>query len=173
MCARYRFDTYTTPNSETSHALAKAREYASNPRGKWFYICGVPGSGKTHLCIGICNELLNNGYEVRYMLWREVAPQLKSLVTDGDAYTERMDALKKASVLYIDDFLKGKVSDADINLAFELLNARYNDASKCTIISSERSIEDVLGYDEAVGSRIAERSKGFRVAAPKQNWRLK
>lgn len=63
-----------------------------------------------------------------------------------------MHELKMVYVFYIDDFIKETVTDADINIAFELLNARYNDHEKLTIISTEKSI------DEALGSRIYERS---------------
>ena len=75
-------------------------------------------------------------------------------------------------MLYIDDFFKGSVSDADINLAFELLNDRYN-SKRMTILSSERSVEDILELDEAIGSRIYERSKGFYARLPAKNWRLR
>ncbi len=44
--------------------------------------------------------------------------------------------------------------------AFDLLNARYIKPSLVTIISSEWTISRVLDWDEAIGSRIAERSKG-------------
>ena len=106
------------------------------------------------------------------MLWRETAPRLKSLVNDGATYKEIMELLKKADVLYIDDFLKGNITDADINLAFELINARYNDESKRTIISSELSIGAVLNADEAIGSRIVERAQDYCLVSPKENRRL-
>ena len=172
MCQRYTFDSYKTPNEQTKRLKSKALEYVET-KSKWFYLCGKPGSGKTHLCIAICTEFLERGKEVRYLLWREVAPQLKSLVNDEEGYKRIIEPLKRADILYIDDFLKGKVTDADMNLAFELLNARYNDTSKRTIISSERKIEEVLDYDEAVGSRILERSKNFCFSSPNENWRLK
>ena len=63
-------------------------------------------------------------------------------------------------------------SDGDLNVAFELLNARYN-ARKRTIISGERTIGAIMDIDEAIGSRIYERSKnGYCFETSPENWRL-
>lgn len=172
LVARYTFGAYKSLDPEADRVKKLAMSYAADGDG-WFYICGRPGSGKTHICIAICSSMLKNGHEVKYMLWRETAPRLKSLVNDMEAYKEIMEPLKKADVLYIDDFLKGNITDADINLAFELINTRYNDNSKRTIISSELSIGSVLNADEAIGSRIVERAQGYCLASPKENRRLK
>ena len=64
------------------------------------------------------------------------------------------------------------MSDGDLNVAFELLNARYN-ARKRTIISGERTIGAIMDIDEAIGSRIYERSKnGYCFETSPENWRL-
>ena len=141
--------------------------------GKWFIISGNSGTGKTHLCTAICGELIKAGKEVRYMLWRDEAPRLKALVNDRFEYDRLISEIKRADVLYIDDFWKGAVTQADINLSFEILNARYNSKQKVTLISSERTIEQILSVDEAIGSRIYERSKGFYIKTPDENWRLR
>ena len=64
------------------------------------------------------------------------------------------------------------MTDADINLAFEILNARYNDPMLRTVISSELPVEKILAIDEAVGGRIVERARGFICKAPPENYRL-
>ena len=82
-------------------------------------------------------------------------------------------------MLYIDDFLKcGKnevPTKADTDVALEILMARYNQPDKLTVISTERSISELLELDEALGSRIYERSKGFclRNTGTDKNWRLR
>ena len=75
--------------------------------------------------------------------------------------------------MYIDDLFKGSVTSADINLAYEIINARYGVKELRTIISTERSMQNIIGIDEALGSRIYQRSKNFIIQTPKQNWRLK
>ena len=169
----YTLQRYQTPEPWQQNAKRKAEEYLAAPSGRWFVIAGTPGSGKTHLCTAIAVQMMRSGKDVHYMLWREEAPRIKALVNDRDEYDPELERLKTVDVLYIDDFLKGKVTDGDINLAFELLNARYN-RRRPTIISGERTIEQLLEIDEAVGSRIYERSKGFCIVTPPgKNWRLR
>ncbi|MBE6908555.1 MAG: hypothetical protein E7474_02960 [Ruminococcaceae bacterium] len=173
---RYTFDSWKTPDRWQEKAKTLAQQYARERQG-WFITYGHVGSGKTHLCTAICAELLNVGMDTLYMLWRDVAVQAKAAIMDDEAYTKIVSPLKRVKVLYIDDLFKvgkGKPpTEGDVNLAFEIINNRYNDSSKLTIISTELSMEDLLDIDEAVGSRIYERSKGFRLSFEKKpNWRL-
>ena len=117
--------------------------------------------------------MINKGKEVYYMSWRDESTAIKADITDSEAYEKRIKKLKTVEVLYIDDFLKGSDTDADIRLAFEILNARYNDKRLRTVISSERDITELLERDEALGSRIYERAKGYTLRAPDSNWRLR
>ena len=114
----------------------------------------------------------------RYMLWRDDAAKLKAMVNDRE-YGEAMSRLKQVDVLYIDDFLKTPPGTSptagDINLAFELLNHRYN-SGRLTVISSEKTIDDIIRVDPALGSRIFEASRGHGVIIgehPGRNYRLK
>ena len=55
----------------------------------------------------------------------------------------------------IDDFLKGKLSESDVNIMYEIINYRYMNRLPI-IISTEKSLDELLDFDEAVGSRIIE-----------------
>ena len=64
----------------------------------------------------------------------------------------------------------------DVNLAFEIINARYNTSGLITLISSERTLDELMRIDEATASRIYERTKQNRNhynLAGKENWRMK
>lgn len=167
------FDRYETPEPWQKTAKAAAMDYAENGDGHWFMATGNPGTGKSHLCTAIAGALMDRGRDMRYMLWRGDSVRLKAMITDAGSYQEEMCRLKAVQVLYIDDFLKGKVTEADVNLAFELLSDRYNRRHAATIISSEKSVEEILDIDEALGSRIYERCKGYLVRTGRQNWRLR
>lgn len=176
MIGRYTFGTWETPETWQKQALGLARRYVRGNEG-WFLASGQSGSGKTHLCTAISVELLKRNIEIRYMLWRDLAVKAKALV-NTDEYHRILQPLKDVPVLYIDDMYKtGKgqsPTTADVNLAFELINYRYNDETKRTIISTERTLDELMSIDEAVGSRIYERSKGYRLDfSDKQNWRLR
>lgn len=168
------FERYQTPEPWQRSAKAAAEAYMSDCRGKWFFIGGSSGTGKTHLCTAICGRLMDGGIPVRYLQWRADIPPIKAKINDAEAYRNAMSPLKTIRALYIDDFLKGSVTDGDRNVAFDLLNARYNDPRAITIFSTEMTIDKILEWDEAIGSRIAERARDYTFnLRGKQNWRLK
>ena len=128
--------------------------------------------------------MLSEKRTARYMLWVRDSARLKMMVND-EAYEPALDDFRKVEVLYIDDFFKitkdgyGKETlptSADIRLAYEIINYRYQHSELITIISSERFINEIEEIDSAVGSRIYEMSKGnvLNIAREKnRNYRLK
>lgn len=176
----YTFDKYTTDEPWQREIKNKALAYLNDHYNKWFYIGGQVASGKTFICTAIVDEFLKRDKRAVYMLWRDEIVKLKANAMDYDEYGSRMDELKNAEVLYIDDFFKQEKgqqpSSADVNIAFELINYRYNKPDLITIISSEIMIKDLLSIDEAVGSRIYQKAKDYQVnIAPdiKKNLRLR
>ncbi len=178
LIGRYTMQAYRTEAPWQQGVKGTAEQYVNQCKGSdghnWFYIGGTSGSGKTHICTAICRELLLSGMEVRYMLWRDEVVQLKAQVNDAAAYEQTMHVLKHVPVLYIDDLFKQgngnngdtghqKPTTADINIAFELLNYRYNNPNLITILSSECTTSDLLDIDEAVGGRVIERAGAYTV----------
>ena len=174
----YTLDRFQTVEPWQAAAKRTAEKYLQEQKG-WFVMSGAVGSGKSHLCVAICGELLKQGRSVQYLMWRDQIRALKSYDGDMDERSDQLRKYKTADVLYIDDFLKcGKnevPTKADTDVALEILMARYNQTDKLTVISTERSISELLELDEALGSRIYERSKGFclRNTGTDKNWRLR
>lgn len=168
-------ESYRAEEAWQKDAKEKAERYLADWRGRWFYIGGASGCGKTHLCTAMCGKLMDAGLPVRYVQWRADIPPIKAKINDAEAYETAMKPLKTVRVLYIDDFLKGSVTDGDRNIAFDLLNARYIRRDCVTIISSEWSIGKVLGWDEAIGSRIVERARDslLTISGAGKNYRLR
>ena len=166
------FKAFQTPDDFTVDVKSLAKGFCTQSVGRWFFVSGHPGTGKTHICTAICGQLIGKR-PVQYINWRDEARSLKALVMDSQMYTERITELKSVPVLYIDDFLKGKVTEADLNLAFELLNARYISKSSTTIISSERTLDEIDMLDISIGGRIRERSAGYAASFPPEakDWR--
>ena len=173
MINTYTFSKFDEKEKSAEVIKKKAIEFLKVGKGRWFVVTGKPGTGKTHICTALARELMLKGIETRCILWREKAPRLKAMINDREEYEKELEDLKTVDVLMIDDFWKGTVTDADINLAFEIINGRYNSKKLTTIISSEKSIEDILSIDEAIGSRIYEKSNGFCFNAKGVNRRLK
>lgn len=151
---------------ETAIRYVKAVKAGSTD---WLVMTGQPGSGKTHLCTAVCGELMNYGLPVRYMQWTSDSNRIKGNRFDEEAMGELLYPLKTVEVLYIDDLFKTITdaaarktpSEADVRLAFEILNDRVT-RNKITIISCEMSLTgDLLEIDEATFSRAYEKAKRF------------
>ncbi len=178
----YTFDKFEDSEPWQKSIKAAAMDYAKDPEG-WFFLGGQSGAGKTHLCTAICREFLLAGKRVRYMLWRDDIVKIKGAVTDSEEYCKMIDEFKRVDVLYIDDLFKtGKAMDnsvqkptaADINVAFEIINFRYNNPGLLTIISSELSEDELIDIDEAIGGRIYERAKAFTIGKDRsRNYRIR
>lgn len=169
--AKYGFDNYREDEPWQREAVMKARGYLANKDKGWFVMAGKPGSGKTHLCVAVCKTLLEQGEPVLYAPWREFAPRLKRAVNDKE-YEKIIWPYKNKRHLFLDDLFKGTITESDANIAYELLNGRYN-AMLPTIISTEKTLPELLEIDEAIGSRIAEMCKGYYVQTRGDNYRLK
>lgn len=186
MVTKCTFDAYQTPDKWQSIIKNKAMQFCQDDEHRFFFIGGQSGAGKTHICTAITAHYINQGKKARYMVWFDEANKLKGLVTEPGEYAAVMDEIKKTDVLYIDDLFKpikganGQVtppSYADIRLAMEIINYRYNNPGLVTIISGERTIGELICLDEALAGRISQLSKegGYCINLKNdssKNWRL-
>lgn len=158
---------------------AKATAFLKEPVGKWFFIGGQSGAGKTHIAKAITADFVQNGYSAKYLAWRKEVQRLNANIND-DGGIKMLDEIYSASVLFIDDFLKSSnnapPSQGELNRAIDIIMARYEQKDNITIISSERTIGEIINFDQATGGRIAERAEGYvlNIASDiKKNYRLK
>lgn len=143
-------------------------------RANSILLCGAAGRGKTTLGLAITNNLLASGVPVLYMPYRDTITEMKQNIIDEVAYKEKMYKLKNVAVLFLDDMFKGKITESDINIMYEIINHRYLQRLPL-IISTEKTQEELLDIDEAIGSRLIEMSKGYIVYFDKNvpNYRLR
>lgn len=141
---------------------AKDFDYISDSRHNSIAFMGSSGSGKTHLSLAISNYLMDSGVGVLYMSYRDSIVSIKQSIMDSENYNRIMSRYKNAKVLLIDDLFKGRITDSDVNIMFEIINYRYFN-NKPMIISTELSKEKLIGIDEAIGSRILEMCKDYSV----------
>ena len=145
--------------TETQKKLKSlVQKYIAEQVPRWLLLCGQSGAGKTHLCTAAFVKIsFVRGVDGRYLLWNSDGRRIKAAAKEGDDRLLR--DFKKTKLLYIDDLFKCKKdvepSDADVRLAFELLDYRYSH-KLMTIISTEMQLEDLRSLDEAIYRRIRE-----------------
>lgn len=138
-------------------------------------LCGNPGSGKTHIALALANSFMRKkGYKVIYMPYRDAITEIKQNVLDKEQYKKIIGRYQTCEILLIDDLYKGKKTEADLNIMFEIINYRYLNRLPC-ITSTELTIDEILDYDEAIGSRIYEVSRDYlvEIKGRENNYRLR
>lgn len=182
---KYTFNKYQTP-AEWHKQIKEAALRFCESKASCFFIGGQSGAGKTHICTAMTVQFIRQNKDAKYMVWPEELPKINAVVNDPAAYEDKMGELKNTDVLYIDDLFKhgkdemGRIKDptaAEVHRAFEIINSRYNNPDKITIISSERTLFELHEIDAAIAGRIAEMSKEkgfcFNLRPDNQkNWRM-
>ena len=170
------FDNYKPANKFQLEARNKIIGYCNDFKktNASLLITGRPGVGKTHLGAATMTNLISQNIGCKYELYTTMLVNLKQSVMDEANFIREMDKYKVPRVLFLDDFLKGKPTDADLKYIFEIVNERYL-KKKPFIISTEMSMKQIISWDEAVGSRLVEMSKGnvIEFGSNVQNFRLK
>lgn len=174
------FSNFEGWSTKAKEIKSKAAEYykAFNTiradRRNSILLCGNPGSGKTHIALALANNFLKKNVRVVYMPYRDIVTSLKQNMIDEEYYKKTLSKYQTCEVLLLDDLYKGKVNETDINIMFELINYRYLNHLPL-IVSTEFTVERLLSFDEAIGSRIYEMSKDFivEIEGTENNYRLR
>lgn len=168
-----KINDYQAAQEWQSILKRKAVEYVRQTDDRrfdgWLLLSGQSGSGKTHLCAAVANKLLADGKAVKYTTW----PDLMRAVKSFDY--EPLDAAKRAKVLLLDDLYKMEPSREEAKATYELIEHRYTERL-VTLVTTERTANELMEIDEAVAGRIVERcgpnwaniSKN-----PTKNWRVR
>ena len=142
--------------------------FAEHSPCNWLMFLGQSGCGKTHLCSGISNWLLEQNKRVLYVRYIE----LSNSISNFDY--SLLERAKHAQILYLDDLFKSSANRLDDKAIFDLIDYRYNNNMQ-TIISCERTSQEMIEINEAVVGRIVEKCNGFFFEIekePRKNYRL-
>jgi DNA replication protein DnaC len=169
------WNEYSRKAKDTAIAYYKDFQTIKYSRKNSIMLCGQVGSGKTHLTVALALNFMNKNIKVVYMPYRDVITKIKQNMLDDEYYKKLISKYQTCQVLLMDDLFKGKINETDINIVFEILNYRYLNRLPI-IVSTEFTVERLLAFDEAIGSRIYEMCKDYIVEVgmgKENNYRLR
>lgn len=172
--SRYTLDNFLEDTDEACKMKRVALSFIHDPDAIGLGYFGASGTGKTHICIAVCQAV---GTEHHYWQYRNEIQKLKnSMYRSSETYDELMRIPKTSPCLYIDDLFKGAYSDGgidkqDLQIVFDIINTRYIKRLP-TIISSEYSLNAITKADTAIGSRIYSMCYPYLMRVDGRNRRL-
>lgn len=152
--------SYNTTNAGQRSALAFAKEYAegfevAQKTGRSAIFCGKPGTGKTHLAVGIGLHAMTLGKLVLFTTVQRAVRRVKdSWRKDAqESETDVIDMLVEPDLLILDEIGVQFGSDFEKNLMFDILNERY-EKSRPSLLLSNLTAEEVKAF---LGERVYDR----------------
>ena len=152
------FKPYVSPSA--TKAVEKVESYLKNweenrESGRGLYFCGGVGTGKTHLAVGVMNELIQRKrVPSLFVTVPEFLDNLReAYMIPGRDLDEWMDAVKNADLLVLDDLGAEKPNPWVRERLFVVVNHRYREALP-TLFTSNIGPKDLASQ---LGERTASR----------------
>lgn len=155
-------DSYQATSAGQKVAWEFATSYAEQfdrvmETGRSAIFCGKPGTGKTHLAIGIALHVMTKGkcamFTTVQRMMRKVKDTFRKDATESES--DVIDLLVYPDLLIIDEIGVQFGSDFEKNLMFDILNERYENR-KPTLLLSNLTVPEVKVF---LGDRIYDRLK--------------
>lgn len=155
-------DNYDATSNGQSRALRVATEYAEDfgaarAAGRGLIFCGTPGTGKTHLAVGILHQVLAAGYSGRFAVVLDVMQALKGTYRKDSASSEAavLEKLTAPDLLVLDEIGNQYGTDSERIILSNVINTRYN-AMKPTILLSNLAKDKLV---DELGERAIDRMR--------------
>lgn len=157
-----RLENYKISSEGQSKAYASVMRYAENwghnrENGVNLILTGNPGTGKTHLAVGLAHHVLASGGSALYTRVVEVVRSVKDTYSDKTRNEQQViNEFRKPDLLILDEVGRQIGSDTEKMIMFEVINARYEDC-KPTILIANLQVNQLADYlDPAALDRLRE-----------------
>lgn len=152
--------SYRATTQDQKYALQFAQRYAKGfddvlRTGRCALFLGRPGTGKTHLAIGIALSIMERGHSALFVTAQRAIRRVKDTWRRGsdETETQAVAALVYPDLLILDEIGVQHGSDTEKLILFDVLNERY-EQRKPTVLLSNLPIDEVKLY---LGERIFDR----------------
>jgi DNA replication protein DnaC len=153
-------DSYIAESEKQKRILGHCRDYADGfsdiaKIGRSIMFLGSPGTGKTHLSVGIALEIMRDG---RTSVFTTASRLLRSI---KDTYSKRSEVTESQAIavfttcdlLIVDEVGVQRGSEYEKDMLFDVINERYENL-RPTIILSNLTTEEIRAY---LGDRVFDR----------------
>jgi len=158
------FSAYVPHSDGARKALDVCQRYAQDfPEmqrlGACLVMCGKPGTGKSHLAAAIVEYVIREHVQSAvYLTILKAIRQVKETYRKSSETTEQeaIDAPAKPGLLVLDEVGVQYGTDAEKQIAFEIINTRYENLRPTIIISNLNAAELTAFIGERVMDRLKE-----------------
>ncbi len=158
--AKKSLATYKAAKNDRTrqHILKAAQSYStafSKGEEQGLLLRGKPGSGKTHVAVGILKEVIRRGYSAHYANFNDLLSRIRDSYREGSSQTEGelLSLVDYVDLLVLDDVGAEVTTDWVRDRLYLIINRRYENA-KATIITTNCNEEEL---EERIGMRTASR----------------
>lgn len=155
--------SYHAVNSGQQRALSFASDFADqfeevSKSGRSAIFCGKPGTGKTHLAVGIGLHVMSLNRLVLFTTVQRMVRRVKESWRKGasESESEVIDLLVQPDLLILDEIGVQFGTDFEKNLVFDVLNERYEKRRPTLLISNLTAGEVKTFLGERVYDRLRE-----------------
>lgn len=156
------FQNLTVDDQTSGLRVERCKRYADDfaarqALGQGIVMCGVTGTGKTHLACAIAHRVIDSGRSAVYVTASEAFRMVKDTYRKGSDRTERdvLAHFTAPALLVLDEIGVQYGSDTELNILFDIVNKRYENLLP-TILISNLSLENLEKY---AGARVIDRMK--------------
>ena len=138
------------------HAVAFANDFVARANeGATMVFAGKPGTGKSHLAIAICLQIMDVGCTAMYLNALDAVRMVRATWRRDSEITEHsiMDTLAGVDLLVIDEVGAQYGTEGEQVILFDVINRRYQDQQPMILLTNQSKEK----FREFIGDRAYDR----------------
>jgi len=154
------FENFTADTKGKAHAKTAAVEFSDDfaqryRDGSAMVFSGLPGTGKSHLSIAICQAVMKAGYTAMYMNAFDAIRLVRSTWARNSEKTEAevMRSLSSVDLLALDEVGAQYGTEGEQVILFDIINRRYQDQLPMILMTNQGK----EGFRQYLGDRAFDR----------------